>query len=264
MEFWTVIAVCMAASLGAGFGTGLAGMSAAAVISPMLSTFLGVPPYQAIGIALASDVLASALSAVVYARHRRIDLRGGTLLMASVLLFTYLGSLLSSRASEEQLGVFSIVMTFIVGLQFVINPNPPRQKGTLAPPLRVRRGDDPARMVKTLLSGALIGMICGYIGAGGGMMMLIVLTAVLGYGLKTAVGTSVFVMTFTALTGAATHFVVGGIFDWKILALCCVATCLFAQIASTLANVSSERLQKRVTGVVLVLLSAGMMAFKFL
>ena len=53
--------VCLLAGLGAGLGTGFAGMSAAAVISPMLIAFLHMDAYQAIGIALASDVLASAV-----------------------------------------------------------------------------------------------------------------------------------------------------------------------------------------------------------
>ena len=53
--------ICFLAGMGAGVGTGLAGMSAAAVITPMLVTFLGVDAYSAIGIALASDVLASML-----------------------------------------------------------------------------------------------------------------------------------------------------------------------------------------------------------
>ena len=57
------VLVCLLAGLGAGLGTGFAGMSAAAVISPMLITFLGMEPYEAVGIALASDVLASAASA---------------------------------------------------------------------------------------------------------------------------------------------------------------------------------------------------------
>ena len=42
------------------------------------------------------------------------------------------------------------------------------------------------------------------------MMMLLILTSVLGYELKTAVGTSVFIMAFTALTGAVSHFAIGG------------------------------------------------------
>ncbi|MDE7306804.1 MAG: sulfite exporter TauE/SafE family protein, partial [Clostridia bacterium] len=63
---WIKIIVCLFASLGAGMGTGLAGLSAAAVITPMLVTFLGVDAYQAIGIALAADVLASGVSAAIY------------------------------------------------------------------------------------------------------------------------------------------------------------------------------------------------------
>ena len=47
------VLVCLLAGLGAGLGTGFAGMSAAAVISPMLITFLGMEPYEAVGIALA-------------------------------------------------------------------------------------------------------------------------------------------------------------------------------------------------------------------
>ena len=66
--------VYIIAGLGAGIGTGLAGLSAAAVISPMLITFLGFPAYEAVGIALASDVLASAASAYTYGKNKNIDL----------------------------------------------------------------------------------------------------------------------------------------------------------------------------------------------
>ena len=59
MEIIIKIAVCFFAGAGAGLGTGFAGMSAAAIISPVLITFLGMPAYDAVGIALASDVLAS-------------------------------------------------------------------------------------------------------------------------------------------------------------------------------------------------------------
>ena len=66
------VLVCLLAGLGAGLGTGFAGMSAAAVISPMLITFLGMEPYEAVGIALASDVLASAASACRCLTHGQI------------------------------------------------------------------------------------------------------------------------------------------------------------------------------------------------
>ena len=47
MNMLLTIIVTFFAGMGAGLGTGFAGMSAAAVISPMLITFLGMDPYMA-------------------------------------------------------------------------------------------------------------------------------------------------------------------------------------------------------------------------
>ena len=88
MSILTTVLVTFFAGMGAGLGTGFAGMSAAAVISPMLITFLGVEPYMAVGIALSSDVLASAVSAYTYHKNKNLDIKNGLIMMASVLLFT--------------------------------------------------------------------------------------------------------------------------------------------------------------------------------
>ena len=50
MKILLTFFVTFFAGMGAGLGTGFAGMSAAAVISPMLITFLGMEPYMAVGI----------------------------------------------------------------------------------------------------------------------------------------------------------------------------------------------------------------------
>ena len=88
MHILITVLVCFFAGMGAGLGTGFAGMSAAAVISPMLITFLGMDPYLAVGIALSSDVLASAVSAYTYGKNKNLDIRNGLIMMASVLAFT--------------------------------------------------------------------------------------------------------------------------------------------------------------------------------
>ena len=89
MELLVKILVCFLAGAGAGIGTGFAGMSAAAVISPMLITFLGMDPYMAVGIALSSDVLASAVSAYTYHKNKNLDIKNGLIMMASVLLLPW-------------------------------------------------------------------------------------------------------------------------------------------------------------------------------
>lgn len=93
------------------------------------------------------------------------------------------------------------------------------------------------------------------------MMLLLILTSVLGYDLKTAVGTSVFVMAFTALTGAASHFAIGGMPDWLVWGLCVVFTLLWARIAAKFANKAPAKTLNRATGIVLVVLGAAIFIF---
>ena len=192
MEILKIILVTFFAGMGAGLGTGFAGMSAAAVITPMLVTFLGVEPYMAVGIALASDVLASAVSAYTYGKNKNIDIKNGLLMMAAVLLFTVVGSYVSKLVPSSTMGNFSVFMTFLLGVKFIVKP-------VMTTKEKMQSVSAKKRAVQSVVCATVIGFICGFIGAGGGMMMLLILTSVLGYELKTAVGTSVFIMTFTAL-----------------------------------------------------------------
>lgn len=249
--------ICFVAGIGAGLGTGFAGMSAAAVISPMLITFLDVPAYSAVGIALASDVLASAVSAYTYGRNQNLDVKNGVIMMATVLCFTLVGSWISSLVPGTAVGGFSVFMTLLLGIKFIVRPvMTTREKmGTVS---------GGKRAVQSILCGMLVGFICGFVGAGGGMMMLLILTSVLGYELKTAVGTSVFIMTFTALTGAVSHFAIGGAPDWPVFALCVLFTLLWARIAAVFANKADAKTLNRATGIVLVVLGIVVMGFNLL
>ena len=187
------VIVCFIAGIGAGVGTGFAGMSAAAAISPILITFLGMEPYEAVGIALASDVLASAVSAHTYWKNKNLDVKNGLVMMITVLIFTTIGSFVSSLVPSNTMGGFSVFMTMVLGVKFIVKP-------VMTTKEMMAELDSKQRAIRSIICGGLIGFICGFIGAGGGMMMLLVLTTVLGYELKTAVGTSVFVMAFTAFT----------------------------------------------------------------
>lgn len=251
------VIVCILAGLGAGLGTGFAGMSAAAVISPMLITFLGMEPYQAVAIALASDVLASAASAYTYAKNKNLDIRNGLIMMASVLCFTLVGSYVASIVPPKTMGSFSTFMTLLLGVKFIAKP-------VTEPKARFTNATAQQKAVRSVLCGAMVGFICGFIGAGGGMMMLLVLTSVLGYELKTAVGTSVFIMAATAFTGSASHIVIGGLPDIPALVICIISTLVFALIAAVIANKVSTKTLNRATGTVLVVLGVAILAVNWL
>ena len=257
MHLLFTIIVTFFAGMGAGLGTGFAGMSAAAVISPILITFLGIDPYMAVGIALSSDVLASAVSAYTYGKNKNLDNKNGLIMMVTVLIFTVVGSYISSLVPSATMGNFSVFMTFLLGIKFIVRP-------VMTTKEAMQGVSAKKRAMQSVICGIIIGFICGFIGAGGGMMMLLILTSVLGYELKTAVGTSVFIMTFTAFTGAVSHFAIGGLPDPAVWILCIIFTLIWARIAAVLANKATPKTLNRATGVILVVLGVVVMAFSFL
>lgn len=248
--------ICFIAGIGAGLGTGFAGMSAAAVISPMLITFLGLPAYEAVGIALASDVLASAVSAYTYGKNKNLDIRNGVVMMVTVLLFTLFGSWIASMVPNTTMGSFSVFMTLLLGIKFIVKP-------VMTTKESMATVDAKKRIIQSIISGIIVGFICGFVGAGGGMMMLLILTSVLGYELKTAVGTSVFIMTFTALTGSISHFAIGGMPDILCLIFCVASTLLWARVTAKFANKASAVTLNRATGVVLAVLGVAILIVNF-
>ena len=148
-------------------------------------------------------------------------------------------------------------MTLLLGIKFIVKP-------VMTTKESMEAVSGKKRMIQSVICGIIVGFICGFIGAGGGMMMLLILTSVLGYELKTAVGTSVFIMAFTAFTGAVSHFAIGGMPDLWCLIFCVASTLLWARIAAKFANRASAVTLNRATGVVLAVLGAAILVVNYL
>lgn len=257
MSLGIKILVCFLAGLGAGVGTGFAGMSAAAVIGPMLITFLGVPAYQAVGIGLASDVLASAVSAWTYKKSGNLDVKNSLVLLACVLCATVAGSLAAKLVPERAMSGTMQIAMIVLGLKFILKPVVTTKEQMLEQSRK-------SQIIKSVFGGVAIGFICGFVGAGGGMMMLFVLTSFLGYEMHVAVGTSVFIMSFTALTGGISHFIIGGMPDVLCLVLCVGFTLICSLIAAKIANKADAKVLNRVVGAVLIATSVVILAVNYL
>lgn len=249
--------MCFLAGAGAGIGTGFAGMSAAAVIGPMLTTFLGIPAYQAVGIGLASDVLASAVSAWTFKKNKNLDIKNSLVLLITVIVTTMIGSYIATFLPNSTMNGAMQIALIIIGLKFIIKP----VKTTKEQMISVSKKQ---RIVKSVIGGIAIGLVCGMVGAGGGMMLLLVLTSFLGYEMHMAVGTSVFIMTFTALTGSVSHFAMGDFPDVFCLILCVLFTLIWARIAAVIANKAKAKTLNRVVGVVMIATSLVILFVNYL
>ena len=253
--------IYMIAGLGAGVVTGLAGLSAAVVITPLLVSLCGWASYDAVTVALASDVLASLLTAFTYAKSKNIDVKRGSLVGVTALIGTIIGSLvgyLFSQAQPDGLGYISMATTIFLGIKFLWKPI----TGGKAEAHTFESSADKKKTLLAMIFGVLIGFVCGFTGSGGGILMLTVFTLVLGYNLKIAVGTSTMIMTAVALTGAVSHFAMGAQTD-IVAMLTVVFFCLASAFASArYANKCDIKKLNRVVGGLLVALGVAMLLIK--
>ncbi|MDC0558812.1 sulfite exporter TauE/SafE family protein [Candidatus Izimaplasma bacterium] len=234
----------------AGMATGLVGLSAATIIAPLFATFLGMDPFVAVGIALASDVFASAISSGHYIKNKNINLKDAYLLGGIILAFVILGSILSQNTNPYNLNSTLNIFVVILGIRFLVYPVKDRGSSKI---MQLKRYKIP----QIIIWGIVIGLISGFFGAGGGLSILAVLTMLLGYGLKNGVGTSVFIMTFVALVGAITHFVVKDTIPLAVV-ITSISALVGANFASMYANKINEVKLNRVIGVFLILFGTSL------
>lgn len=259
--FWYIIA-----ALGAGIGTGLAGLSAATVMVPILivlcPSFSGEQgAYQATAIALASDILGSAVTTSVYIKHKNIDLRHGWIMLICILSMCTVGSYVAWKAGNVVLGTFSLFLTFGIGIRFLVKPDTQKEDTISRDSKLGMKG-----VIISLFFGLTIGFGTGFVGTGGGMMMLVVFTAFLGMELKTAVGTSTFIMTFTALIASVSHILIEPsiiLERWDALIICIVTATVSSLVSAKFANRFNNRIVGLVTGGVLTVLGASMLLLNY-
>ena len=259
--FWYIVA-----SIGAGVGTGLAGLSAATVMVPMLivlcPSFSGeTGAYQATAVALASDILGSAVATYTYGKNKNIDLKRSWLIMTCILTMCMVGSYVAFIAGNTILGGFTLFLTFCIGIRFLVKPDTSRAN-QIEKSARFGRKE----IVLSLVCGIPIGFGTGFVGTGGGMMMLIVFTVFFGMELKTAVGTSTFIMTFTALIASVSHIMIHPaiVFEkWDVMLVCIAVATAASLISAHFANRVKNRTIGLVTGVVLTVLGAAMITLNY-
>ena len=263
MEYFIVIIAAMLA----GIGTGLVGLSAATAMVPLLivlcPTFQGEHgAYMATAIALASDILGSAVTTSIYAKNRKIDLKHGWLLTVCVISMCAIGSIAAYFTHQQVLGGFSLFLCVAIGIRFLVKPDAKEEPtNTGSPRLSVKE------IAVSLFFGLTIGFGTGYFGSGGGMMMLIVFTAMLGYDRKTAVGTSTFIMTFTALIASVSHILIEPsilLECWDYLILSIVTATVFSMVSARFANKVNAKVVGYVTGAVLFILGITLVFLNYM
>ena len=251
---WYTVAAVLA-----GVSTGLVGLSAATAMVPIIivlcPSFAGESGvYQATAIALASDILGSAVTTATYIRHKNIDLKRGWIMLVCIIGMCTIGSFAAWKVGNVVLGGYTLFLTFCIGIRFLVKPSTEREDAAARGERLNWKG-----VVISLFFGLSIGFGTGFVGSGGGMMMLLVFTVLLGMELKVAVGTSTFIMTFTALIASVSHIMIHPAIlleRWPVLLYCMALTTTASLWSARFANRVDNRAVGLSTGAILTVMGA--------
>lgn len=219
-----------------GFSLGVFGGGGSILAVPMLVYVTGVAPASAVGMSLAI-VGATSLTAS-YAHHRRgqVQLRAAALFGGAGIVTAFVGAKLTGLVSGSALMlVFAALMVLVGGWMFV---------GTKKiEPIQMKKGRTRPRVVHTLLAGAAVGAVTGFLGVGGGFLVVPALIAFTGLDMRAAVGTSLFVIAINSAAGFVGHLDDGRL-DFPLLAMLTAMALIGALVGErTTRHVSVDRLR---------------------
>lgn len=242
--------VYILAGLAGGVLTGMAGLTAAMVLTPILCGWSG---YDAVTLSLIANVPSAMVTCWTFYKNGNIERKRGmpmaVVAFAGAVVGSYLGYLFS-MVSENGISYFVIISNLFMALKFFMPSKPKKENLTTAEERKAK-----TKTVVALLLGFLIGIECGFMGSAGGALMLMVLTMVMGMDTKLAVGTSSMVMTLVALTGAVSHVAMGAAVDLMPSIVVTVMCTIGAVGSAKFANQVEEKILNRTAGIVLVLVS---------
>ena len=241
------------AGLAGGVLTGMAGLTAAMVLTPILCGACGWAAYDATTIALIANVPSAMVTSWTFYKNGNMDIKRGMpvaiVSFVGAVVGSYLGYLFS-QASENGISYIVIISNLIMAVKFFLPTKKKKENISAAQEKKAK-----TKGILALVLGFVIGMECGFMGSAGGVLMLMVLTMMLGMETKLAVGTSSLVMMLVALTGAVSHVAMGANLELIPSIVMTVACTAGAVGSSRFANKVAEKTLNHAAGVVLLIVS---------
>lgn len=216
-----------------GLSLGLIGGGGSIITLPVLVYLAGIDPLLAVGMSLAVVGATSLVGVVFHYLRGNVDLRKGALFGGFGAGGAYFGSGLTPLVSGENLLLIFALLLAAVALVMMFRKGPPRMKGSGATDLK-----------KTAAAGLLVGLLTGFLGVGGGFLIVPALVLFGGVEIGAAIGTSLLVIAINSAAGLIGQFQHHPL-DLKVTAVYGVIACTGTWIGARLGEgASPERLQK--------------------
>ena len=189
------VVVAIALSTLVGVSLGLLGGGGSILAVPLLVYVAGIDVHVAIGMSLAIVGTTSLVGALVHARGGRVDLRAALLFGAAGMTGAPVGAQVSHAVPRQ------VLLLLFAGLMIAVGGLMLRGRRTPGTASTASRRN----LAAVLGAGVGVGALTGFLGVGGGFLIVPALTLLARLPIHTAVGTSLLVIAVNAAAGLAGH-----------------------------------------------------------
>ena len=193
-----------------GMVTGITGASGVMIFVPLVTMVLKFSIHEAIGTSLMVNVISSLAITYIYYKHGNINLKSGIWIAIGSIIGAQVGTGFSVKIPEISLGAaFGI---FMAGMGIAMWKKGINRESVASTTKKILNLETQTqKIMAVLILGFFVGIMTGIFGAGGGVMILLILIFVLNFPIHMAIGTSSLLMTITACSGAFGYALHGNI-----------------------------------------------------
>ncbi|MEN6429856.1 MAG: sulfite exporter TauE/SafE family protein [Coriobacteriales bacterium] len=244
----------VAIGLVSGVLSGLFGIGGGVITTPALRLLLHAPALVAVGTPLPVILPGSISGALAYSRRNLSDVRAGLTVGAFGVPASVAGALATRAAGGKAVLIVTAVVIGYTAIDMTVlafRGRPEEEAGVLPAEPRIPTHHTKAGLA---LLGILTGLYSGFLGLGGGFIVVPALVRWFGFDAKRAIGTSLVVVATLAVPGSITHFVLGNI-DPALAALLTIGVVPGALIGAKITSIAREKTIR--VGFALLLLGVG-------
>ncbi len=231
-----------------GLSLGLTGAGGSILTLPVLVYLAGIPPREAVGLSLLIVGTAAFAGAWQRARAGELHFKAAGMFVVSGMTGAVLGSKLTHLISPSALMVSFAVLMAVVGVNMLIPRKLPPQPAPECRPLRC------------LLAGAGVGILTGFLGVGGGFLLMPALVKFARLPLRVATGTSLAIIACNSAAGFASHLGETPV-PWLLAGVFSIIAAIGVLAGGTIASRLPEKELRRAFAV-LVLATAAVVLLK--
>lgn len=182
-------------SLLIGLSLGMIGAGGSIITVPVLVYALDVEPHQAVGMSLAIVGTTSLCGTALHFRRGSVSAKTGLLFGTSGILGAFAGAHLTHCVSPSALLTIFAALMLAVAVRMLTHDPAGDSCGPVHGPSRA----------KAILAGVVTGTLTGFLGVGGGFLIVPALVLFAGLAMKQAVATSLMVIALNCAAGLAGH-----------------------------------------------------------